>query len=105
MDYHELEKTTAGKLREMATEQTDLKGVTGMSKERLVDALADKLGIEKPHKVVVGIDKTSIKAKIRELKKQRAEALVSKDREKLHATRRELHKLRHKLHKAIRLTT
>jgi hypothetical protein len=105
MDYHELQKTTVGKLREMAKEYPDLEGVTGMSKEQLVDTLAEHMGIEKPHKVVVGIDKSAIKAEIRTLKKVRQEALDGKDRKKLHETRHELHKLRHKLRKAIKITS
>jgi hypothetical protein len=104
MDYHELQKTTVSKLREMAKQYEDLEGVTGISKERLVDMLAGKMGIERPHKVVIGIDKGAIKAKIRALKKERDAALVAKDRVKLHAKRHELHKLRHQLRKATRVT-
>ncbi len=103
MDYHELEKTTVMKLREMAKEYPDLKGVSGMKKEKLVDTLADHMGIEKPHKVVAGVDKSSIKAEIRKVKKERDAALAAKDREGLHDARRRLHKLRHKLRRAIRV--
>ena len=101
MDYHELEKTTAAKLREMAQEYEDVVGASGMPKEQLVDLLADKLGIEKPHKVVVGIDKAKIKAEIRRLKKLRDKAIADKDRMELKSVRRMLHRQRHKLHKAI----
>jgi uncharacterized protein (UPF0216 family) len=104
MDYHELQKTTVNKLREMAKQYEDLEGVTGMSKERLVDALAAKLGIERPHKVVIGIDKASIKVKMRALKKERDAALAAKDRARLHAIRHDLHKLRHRLRKATQIT-
>ncbi len=103
MDYHDLHKLTVVKLREMAKEYDDLEGVTGMTKDTLCDVLADKMGIEKPHKVVVGIDKASIKREIRALKKVREEALAARDRQKLHDTRRQLHRLRHKLHKASKL--
>ena len=105
MDYHELEKTTVPKLREMAKEYDDLEGVTAMSKEKLVNTLADKMGIEKPHKVVVGIDKGAIKTQIRELKKVRQQALDDKDKAKLHDARKQLHRLRHQLHKAIKITS
>jgi len=105
MDYHQLEKTTVPQLREMAKEYDDLQGVTGMSKEKLVNTLADKMGIEKPHKVVVGVDKATIKAQIRELKKERQQALDAKDKAKINDTRKQLHRLRHKLHKAIRITS
>jgi hypothetical protein len=105
MDYHELEKTTVGKLREMAKEHPDLKGVTAMPKRELVDLLADKLGIEKPHKVVVGLDKFAIKQEIRALKKLRDEALGQHDRAKVHHVRRKIHQLRHKLRRAVRVAS
>ncbi|MFQ5478152.1 MAG: hypothetical protein ACE5E4_06005 [Candidatus Binatia bacterium] len=104
MDFHELHKLTVSKLREMAHEYDDLRGVSGMRKDDLVKVLCAKLGVEMPHKVVVGVDKASIKARIRELKKIRDEALSTKDRHKLHNTRKQLHHLRHKLRKAIRVT-
>ena len=104
MDYHELEKQTVGKLREMAGEHDDLVGVTGMSKQKLVDALAGKLGIEIPHKVVVGIDKSAIKGRIKDLKKVRDEAIAAKDYERLKRTRKTLHRLRHQLRRASAMT-
>jgi hypothetical protein len=48
----------------------------------------------------VGIDKTQIKAKIRELKAERVAALEARDRAELHRVRRQLHRLRHKLRAA-----
>jgi len=104
VDYHELEKTTVGKLREMAQEHSDLEGVSAMSKEKLIAALCEKLGIEVPHKVVSGIDKAAVKVRIRELKKLRDQALAAKDREALHKVRRQLHKLRHQLRRSIHVT-
>ena len=104
MDYHELHKQAVGELREMAGEHEDLKGVTGMSKEKLIEVLCGKMGIEMPHKVVLGIDKSTIKAKIRELKKTRDEAIAAKDRERLKRTRREIHRLRHNLRRAMKIT-
>ena len=103
MEYQDLEKLTVVKLREMAKEYPDLTGVTGLKKEELVDVLAGKLGIEKPHALAVGVDKGKIKAQIRELKKRRDEALKNKDREQLRATRKQLHRLRRKLRKAVKI--
>jgi len=104
MDYHELAKNTVSRLREMAKEQLpDLKGVSGMKKEKLVDLLADKLGIEKPHKVVEGIDKAAIKARIREAKAARAAAIQARDAAKMKETREALHGLRRQLRRAIRV--
>ena len=75
-----------------------------MTKEQLIDVLSEKLGIERPHKVVVGVNKGKIKAQIRALKKQRDQALESKDRAEVKKIRRNLHRLRHRLRKAVRLT-
>ena len=105
MEYHELAKLTVAKLREMAQEYPDVKGVTGLRKEQLVDLLADKMGIEKPHKVVVGIDKKTIKAGIRALKKERDKALEAKDHAELKKVRRKLSRLRRKLHRAMKVTS
>ncbi|MBP7669310.1 MAG: Rho termination factor N-terminal domain-containing protein [Candidatus Eisenbacteria bacterium] len=99
MEYHELEKTKVTELREMAHAQ----GITDAgkySKEDLVDLLADKLGIEKPHLVIQGIDKRKVKKRLRALKKDRDAALAAKDRGGLKAVRRKMHRLRHKMRKA-----
>ena len=104
MDFHELSKNTVSRLREMAKEHLpDLKGVSGMKKDQLVDALADKLGIDKPHKVVQGLDKASIKAQIRKLKAARAAAVEAKDKAKMKETREQLHQLRRQLRRATRV--
>ncbi len=104
MDYHELHKTTVGRLREMAKEQfPDLQGVAAIKKDQLVQMLADKLGIERPHKVARATDKSEIKTKIRALKKVRDQAIAAKDREKMRQTRLELHELRRQLRRAVRL--
>jgi len=104
MDFQELSKNTVSRLREMAKEQLpELKGVSGMRKDQLVDVLADKLGIEKPHKVVQGVDKASIKAEIRKVKAARAAAVGAQDKEKMKQTREQLHKLRRQLRRATRV--
>ena len=54
-----------------------------MNKEHLVVALAKALGIQHEHHSVVGIDKSSIKARIRELKTQRAAAIEAHDHAQL----------------------
>ena len=104
MDWHELEKMKVTDLREMAKEKLEITGVSGLHKDELVEKLAHALGIEKPHKVAVGGDKTKIKQQIRALKAQRAEALSAHDKEALHTTRHEIHKLKRKLRKMARLT-
>lgn len=105
MNYHELQKTTVAKLREMAKAYPDVEGTSGMHKEALIDLLCQRMGIEKPHKVAVGIDKTAIKQQIRALKKVRDEAITARDRARLHDARKKIHKLRHALHHATRIAS
>ena len=104
MDFHELQKKKVTDLREMAKEYPDLPmAATGLNKEQLVDFLCDKLGIEKPHKVAVGVNKASIKGEIKTLKKKRDEALAGHDHAALKETRRKMHRLRRKLHRATKI--
>jgi hypothetical protein len=104
MDWHELEKMKVTDLREMAKEKLEIKGVTALHKDELVEKLAHALGIERPHKVAVGGEKTKIKQQIRALKAQRVDALAAHDKDALHEARHEIHKLKRKLRKMARLT-
>lgn len=104
MDWHELQKHKVDELRAMMKEHLpEVTGVTAMKKEQLVEMLAEKLGIERPHKVVTGLDKTAVKARIRELKKLRQQALEAGDHDALVRHRRAIHHLKRKLRKAARL--
>ena len=49
---------------------------------------------------VVGVDKAGIKAKIRQLKTQRAAALAAHDHAQLKVVRRTIHRLKRRIHKA-----
>lgn len=103
MDYREIKKMTAVKLREeIAARDPDAKGLSGLKKEQLVDMLADKLGVEKHAHVELAIDKTSIKQKIRALKKERDAAVAARDRAKLHDIQHAIHKQKHILRRAVR---
>jgi len=105
MEWHELEKMKVDALRELAKEQTDLEGVTGLRKDDLVEAVAKKLGIAKPHKVIEsGLGKRKIKARIRELKVARQAAIDGKDAAALRKARREMHGLKRKLRALAHLT-
>jgi DNA-binding transcriptional MerR regulator len=102
--WETLHKMPVKKLREIAEELGDheeLHGFLTMHKENLVPALCHAFGIEDhAHHEVVGVDKAAIKAEIRELKKQRDEALDAKDSVQLKRVRRKIHRLKRKLHKA-----
>ena len=102
MDWHELSKKKVTELREMAQEQ-GMQGTSGLHKDQLLPVLAEMLGIERPHKVAEGAGKKEIKAKIRELKRERVAALEAGDREKLLLSRRKIHRLKRKARRMARL--
>ena len=100
--YEQLKHLTLADLREIAKDNTHeaVQGYTQMNKEHLIGALAKALGIQHTHHDVVGIDKSSVKARIRELKTQRAAALEAHDHAQLKAVRRNIHRLKRQIHKA-----
>ena len=100
--YEELRHKTLAELRDIAKDmQHDaIQGYTQLNKEHLVGALATALGIQHTHHDVVGIDKSSIKARIRQLKTQRAAALEAHDHAQLKVVRRTIHRLKRQIHKA-----
>ncbi len=100
--YEQLKHMTLAELREMAkgTEHEAVQGYTQMNKEHLIVALAKALGIQHTHHDVVGIDKSTIKARIRQLKTQRTAALEAHDHAQLKVVRRTIHRLKRQIHKA-----
>jgi cell division protein FtsX len=102
VDYKSIAKMTAVQLREQLAKYPDVTGVSAMKKEKLVDLLAAKLGIDKHAHGVVAVDKTSIKQAIRALKKQRDEAMTAKDAKKLTAIHHAIHKQKHLLRRAVK---
>ena len=102
LTFEQLRHKTLAELRDMAKDiQHDaVQGYTQLNKEHLVVAIANALGIQHEHHSVVGIDKTSIKARIRELKTQRAAAIEAHDRAQLKTVRRTIHRLKRRIHKA-----
>jgi hypothetical protein len=101
--YKQLSKMTAAQLRDIATGtgHDELKGVSTMHKDKLLPLMCRVMKIEVPHHHVVGIDKTSIKQQIRQLKAQRDEALRKKDKVKLGETREQIHRLKRELRKHL----
>ena len=100
--YEQLRHKTVAELRDMAKdiEHEAVRGYTQMNKEHLIKALANALGIQHEHHEVVGVDKASIKSRIRELKKKRDEALSAHDHNELKVVRRTIHRLKRRIHKA-----
>jgi hypothetical protein len=94
--YHELKEKTIQDLREIAKglEHDAVKGYSQMNKDHLLPALCRALGIDtREHHDVKGIDKSTIKVTMRELKKQRDAALETHDHDSLKIVRRQLHRL------------
>lgn len=101
--YEELHDLTVAQLREVAREieHEAVAGYSTMHKEDLLQALCTALGIEAHvHHDVVGIDKARIKAKIRELKRQRDAVLASGDKQELKQIRRRIHRLKRAIRRA-----
>ena len=102
LTYEQLKHKTVAELRDIAKgiEHEAVQGYTQLNKEHLVVALATALGIQHEHHEVIGVDKASIKARIRELKVKRAEALDAHDHAQLKTVRRTIHRLKRRIHKA-----
>ncbi len=100
--YEQLKHKTVAELREIAKgiESEAVQGYTQLNKEHLVVAISKALGIKHEHHDVVGVDKASIKSRIRELKQKRDEALSAHDHDQLKIVRRTIHRLKRQIHKA-----
>ncbi len=98
----QLKHKTVAELREIAKgiEHDAVQGYTQLNKEHLIAAIAKALGIQHEHHEVVGVDKASIKARIRDLKKKREEVLAAHDHAQLKVVRRNIHRLKRQIHKA-----
>jgi hypothetical protein len=102
--YHELKAMTLAQLREIAAGLGDdeaVKGYTQLNKDHLLVMLCKALGVDMhEHHEVRGINKSDIKAKIKELKKQRDDAINARDHIQLKQVRRHIHRLKREIHKA-----
>lgn len=101
--FEELRGKTVAQLRKIAEgmDHEALHGYTTMHKEQLLPLLCEALGIEDhEHHEVVGIDKTSIKRRIRVFKAQRDAALEAGDADALKEARLGVKKLKRRLRRA-----
>jgi hypothetical protein len=94
--YEELKVKTVAQLREIASgiENEAVKGYTQLNKDHLLAAICKALNIDMhAHHHTEGVDKADLKSQIRNLKKQRDEALANQDHKKLKSVRRQIHHL------------
>ena len=94
--YHELRQMTVVQLRELAKElnQEAVQGFSQMNKDHLLPAICRALNIDTlAHHTATGVDKPTIKAKIRQLKHDRDRALDAHDHVLLKNIRRQMHAL------------
>jgi len=101
--FKELKHMKVTELREIAAgiDKDEVKGYTQLNKDHLLEAICTALHIEMhEHHEVVGVDKASIKTKIRTLKKDRDQALESKDKKKLKKVRKQIKQLKNALRRA-----
>ena len=98
MDLKELRKLPMPKLRDVAKQETELKGVGGMAKEELIKAIAAAKNIpyDETHKDINAIH--AVKQDIRSLQKQKLELLSS------NGDRSKIKKIRHKVKLLKRVT-
>jgi radical SAM superfamily enzyme with C-terminal helix-hairpin-helix motif len=102
--YQELKKKTAAQLKEIAAgmDHEAVKGYTQLNKDHLLVAICKALDIDTfVHHDVVGVDKKSIKANIRKLKRKRDEALMASNYKELKKVRQQIKKFKNKLRKAM----
>jgi hypothetical protein len=100
--FEELKHKKVNELRDIAKEmeQEEVQGYTQMNKEHLLEAICHALQIDMyVHHKVVGIDKSTLKSQIKELKKQRDEAISSKKPDELKHIRRKIRNLKKTLRK------
>ena len=94
--YHELRQMTVAQLRDLAKELNHeaVQGFSQMNKDHLLPAICHALNIDTlEHHTATGVDKPTIKAKMRQLKHDRERALDAHDHALLKHIRRQMHAL------------
>ncbi len=102
--FEELRHKKVAELREIAAELGEdvIQGAKQLNKEHLLEALCKALDIDMHvHHEVVGVDKASIKAQIKQSKKMRDEAIESKNPKEIIKARNKIRRLKKQLRKAM----
>ncbi len=101
--FGELKHKTVAELREIAAgiDHEAVQGFTQLNKEHLLAAICKALNIDMyVHHHIEGIDKPVLKSQIKELKKQRADALAAHDHARLKSVRRRIHRIKRQIKRA-----
>ncbi|MFZ5518066.1 MAG: hypothetical protein ACOY90_15580 [Candidatus Zhuqueibacterota bacterium] len=101
--FEELKKKTVAQLREIAAgiDNEAVRGYTQLNKEHLLEALCKALNIDMHvHHEVVGLNKSQIKAQIRQMKKKRDIAEAAHDHKEIKAVRAQIKRLKNALRRA-----
>ena len=101
--FPELKHKTLVELREIAVAITPaVQGYTQMNKDHLLEAVCNALNIDMHvHHEIKGVDKGALKAKIRDWKKKRDEALAAGDRKSLKVALDHIPSYKHQLRKSM----
>jgi hypothetical protein len=103
--YEELKKKTIAELRDLAKDlqHEAVQGYTQLNKEHLLPALCKALGIDThAHHAAAIAEKAAVKAKMREIRAEKAKALESGDHDLVRQLRRHYHRLNHTLRSAAK---
>lgn len=98
--YEDLRKKTLAELRDIAMELTHeaVQGYSQMNKDHLLPALCTALGIDAHvHHTARGEAKLAARARLKELRRLREQAVAAQDHQALKVIRREYHHLNHTL--------
>ena len=101
--YEEMRRKTVAQLRDIARDidHDAVQGYTQMNKEHLLAAICKALNIDMhEHHKVVGLNKSEIKAHIKQLKEKRDAAIAALDHAQLKTVRRRMHRLKRMIHTA-----
>ncbi len=106
MDRETLKKKTVAELKEMARKIPDVKGLSSMKKDDLVELLAGADKASKPAtatpstgKISASVDKSELKRCIHALKKEKREAISQKDHARSREYNRQIHRYKRQLRK------
>lgn len=102
--YHDLKAMTVAQLREISAgiDHPAVSGYTQKRKDEILAGICEALGIEMhEHHDAVGIDKSAVKAQIKEWRAKRDAALEAGDHAQLKMARTRMRRLRRKIRKSL----